>query len=323
MDESVKRLMEVAKRIRAWQTERQLSDAQLLKRYRGLGTDRTFGRIMGGDFEELDVQRWAAEYEAVWQCIELEAEATTPAEPLYDDLSSVVEVRRAVAEAMREQGTNRLVLVQGVTGSGKTSTARLLQAKYGARVVYVEADETWKESLGSMLKGILAAVGVEAPPPAASDMLVQVCKHLSERGRICLIIDEGHHLGPRTLNLCKTILNRTPGEIVLFTMGTLWRRLESAAFEEARQLSQNRLCERIRCEAIPACDVALIVQRRLGISGADAKRAGEVIADAANKVGGGLTVVKLICRRALKLAGGKDVALETVGKAIQQVISTR
>jgi hypothetical protein len=48
MDELSKRLRDVAGRIRGWQTERRLSDSELLRRYRGLGTDRTFGRVIGG-----------------------------------------------------------------------------------------------------------------------------------------------------------------------------------------------------------------------------------------------------------------------------------
>jgi type II secretory pathway predicted ATPase ExeA len=322
MDEMTKRLREVAGRIRGWQTERRMSDAELLRRYRGLGTDRTFGRIMGGDLDELDVERWAKDYEAVWQCMQMESEESTAEEPLYDDLSIVLDVRRAVAEAMREQGSSRLVLVQGPNGSGKSSSARMLQARYGARVVIAEANETWKESAGAMLSGILEALGDKTPIPSAADRLRKAVEKLST-SRTCLVIDEAHHLGPRTLNLVKTLINQTPGEIVLLAMGTLWRRLETQVYEEARQLTQDRLCERIRLEAVEIGDVEKIAQRRLGLGGGDARKAGETICQAARQVGGGLAVVKLICRKTRKLAGKEAVTAEILARAIALVVSSR
>ena len=322
MDELSKRLKEVAGRIRGWQTERRLSDSELLRRYRGLGTDRTFGRVMAGDLDELDVARWTADYEAVWQCIQMESEEATADEPHYDDLSPVLDLRRAVAEAMREQGTSRLVLVQGPTGSGKSTAAQMLRARYGARVQIAEADETWKDSPAAMLAGILDALGDKAPPISAAARLRKLIERLGAT-RTCLVIDEAHHLGPRTLNLVKTLINQTPGEIVLLAMATLWRRLETQAYEEARQLTQNRLCERIRLEAVEQGDVEKIVARRLGLPGGDGKKVAETICQAVRQAGGGLAFVKLVCRKARKLAGKEAVAVETVGRALSLVSGSR
>ena len=48
-----------------------------------------------------------------------------------------------------------------------------------------------------------------------------------------MAVHNRHHLGPRPLNLIKTILNKTQTVIVLSAMDTLFRRLEMNAFEEA------------------------------------------------------------------------------------------
>lgn len=325
MEELKQRLKDVGAKVRGWQLERRLSDAELLRRYRGLGTDRTFGRIICGDLDELDVARWVNDYEAVWQCIQMDSEESTIEEPLYDDLYGVIELRRAVAEAMREQGTSRLVLVQGPTGCGKTTAARMLRARYGARVQICEADETWKESPPAMLGGILAVFGVDNPPPSAAQRLMKLIKILKET-RTCLVIDEAHHLGPRTLNLIKTIINQTPGEVVMLAMATLWKKLERESYEEARQLTQNRLCERIRLDTVEVADVEKIVKRRLGetLPASIVQKAAESICDAVRQKGGGLSLVKLICRKARKLSGkDKSVGLEDVGKAIALVVASR
>ena len=63
-------LVALAQKIRAWQEVRKLSDNELLRRLPGLGSTKTFGRILKNDLEELDLERWLSEYRAVWALIE-------------------------------------------------------------------------------------------------------------------------------------------------------------------------------------------------------------------------------------------------------------
>jgi hypothetical protein len=138
------------------------------------------------------------------------------------------------------------------------------------------------------------------------------------------VIDEAHHMGPKTLNMVKSIINQTPGEVVALAMETLWKKLEKGAYEEARQLTQNRLSERVVFGHKPdAADVRMLLRDRLDADEALLKKvAGPLREQAA--VHGHLNFVNLVCRRARRLAGdGAAVDVECIAEAMQQVIETR
>jgi DNA transposition AAA+ family ATPase len=314
-------LSQVAAQIRGYQKGRKLSDSEMLRQFAGLGSAHTYQRIVTGELDEVDAERWLREYRAVWSLIQMLEESAAEDDPIYDDLTTVLDLRQAVAAAMREKGNNRLVIVQGPSGSGKTTAALLLAAKYGARVAVCEANEIWKDNANAMLAGILRALGVRQPPIPVAEKLVATIEKLGET-RVCLVIDEAHHLGPKTLNLVKSILNQTPGEIVLLAMGTLWNRLETQAYAEARQLTQNRLSERVRYDGVEVADVQRMLERRLGMPAAAAAAAAKALRQAAQSHGN-MAFVKLLCRKARRLAGKGEVTPEIVQQAAQRVIETR
>jgi len=313
-------LSQIAAKIRGWQEERKLSDSQMLREFPGLGSTKTYTRIVAGDCEDLDCERWLRDYAAVWNLIQLLAESAAEQEEIYPDLTTVTDLRKAVADAMRETGNARLVLVQGPSGSGKTTAARFLQAKYGARIVICEATEIWKDNANAMLGGILQSLGTKQPPVSMAERFNLAVSRLAE-SRCCLVIDEAHHLGPRTLNLVKSIINQTPGEVVLLALGTLWQRLETQAYAEARQLTGNRLAERLRFEGVETADVERILERRLGMDG-EAKAAAKALAQAA-RAHGNLAFVRLVCRQARRLAGNSRVTADHLARATALVAGTR
>lgn len=329
MDEQRRQLIETAKQIRDWQKThvdkdgRDYTTASFLRAYPALGTDRVYSRILAGDVAELDVNRWLAEYAAVAELLQMEDARSREDDPVYDDLTGVLDLRKAVSRVMREKGINRLVVMQMPQGCGKTTSARIVAGKFGARAVYCEATEIWRENINAMLGGLLLALGVQpgSVPVSQAARWMKVCEILTERRR-CLLIDEAHHLGLRTLNLIKSLINQTPGEVVLLAMDTLWRRLEMAACEEARQLTQNRLMERIRAEGANESDVKVMLERRLGMKGKDAGQAAKEVVRV-GKLQGNLTFANLVCREAKGLAEGGEVTLETIAKAIAGVAGTR
>ena len=329
MDETRTELLATAKRIGEWRKThidkegKPYTVAAFLRDYPALGTDRVFNRILDGDLEDLDVARWARDYAAVWALLQMLDERAEQRDPMYDDLTLVLDLRKAVARVMRETGINRVVVVQLPQGCGKSTAATLTAARYGARVVVCEATEIWRDRIGDMLKGLLLAIGLsEASIPISQGARwLELCRRLNER-RVCLMIDEAHHLGPRTLNLVKSLVNQTPGEFVLLAMDTLWRRMETAAYEEARQLTQNRLMERIRADGANLADIAVMVERRLGIKAAEAAKAARAIADRCAKQGH-LTFANLVCREARDRAKGREVTAEDIANAITRVAGTR
>jgi type II secretory pathway predicted ATPase ExeA len=182
-------------------------------------------------------------------------------EDLYDDFTGVAQFKKALLDAMHERSPARLIIVEGDTGTGKTSIRRVVQNKYGARMLNIEATVAWGDSPMAMLGAIIKATGSRELPPGQADRFDKTVEILNA-GRRCVTIEEAHHLGVRLLNLLKSLVNLTPGEFATLAYPTLWARLEKAAYHEARQLTGNRLADRIRLQ-VDAADVRKFVARRV------------------------------------------------------------
>jgi type II secretory pathway predicted ATPase ExeA len=314
-------LSTIVHQIRDWQLARALSDAALVKKFSGLGSTKTFKSLLEGNLDGYDIEHWRVDYEKVLMLMELEAHFTDNDEPTYDDLSNISNARMAVQDAMGEKGNNRLVIIEGPSGSGKTTSARCLAALFGSRVVLAEADETWKESLAAMLAGILRALGVREIPASADDRKTKVLQTLSG-SPVCLVIDEAHHLGPRTLNMVKTILNQTRCQVVFLCIPTLFVKLESSAYEEAKQLTKNRLAERVRITSPSVSDVEKFLDHRLNLDRSILRACAKSVSERAGQFGC-WNFVNLVCRKARQLAGKSAIDMEVFTQAIQKAQQSR
>ena len=159
-DEMIKELAGLAREARDYQAKHDLTTSRLIREFPGLGSDKTLGLIASGEptkLEDLDLERWLAEYRATITMMRTLEEKKARKDEVYDDLTTVKHLRLAVMEAMTDRSNSRLVLAVGPSGSGKTTALEMLQKRYGAkRVLLLEADETWK-SPGPMLDAIARA----------------------------------------------------------------------------------------------------------------------------------------------------------------------
>lgn len=320
VDQDAVELQRLAAQVRELQQARNLTTAEMIRRYPGLGSDKTFGSILAGRLEELDVARWLISYRSVWAVLESLSSREEAEEEVYDDLAAVTLLRKAMTDLLAERSIARLILVEGDSGSGKSSAAHALQRRYGQRVVIVEASDCWGTSAMAMLGVILQALGVRETALTAAGRLLQVQQRLQDR-RTCLIIDEAHHLRPVALNTLKTLVNTTPGEFVLLTLPTLWRRLELGAYEEVRQLTGNRLSERIVLGGVREADVRRLLERRAGVKDTQAVRA--VREAAAVRGRGNLQFVRQVALRLRDMQITGEPTLEQVCAAIQQQLQRR
>ncbi len=308
----------LAQRIRAWQEIRKYSDNELLRRLPGLGSTKTFSRILKGDLAELDLDRWLSEYRAVWALIESLSGRDTNEEELYEDLSTVVQLRRSIVEILECRSIRRVVLLEGDSGLGKSKALTLLQRKYGQRILVVEATEVWADNPNAFLGSILDALGVKEQALSREGRLRQVVNKLSAH-RTALAIDEAHHLGPACLNTCKTLINQTPGEILLLALPTLWRRLERANYEEVKQLLGNRLAERIKIGELRETDVRKLLARRIK---AEDTRSASAVLEAA-KTRGNLSFAAAVCERVIAKEIEGAATHEHVLAALQAELARR
>ena len=237
-------LIDLARQIHAWQERSDLKTAQMIALFKGIGSDRTFRDMREGQIERYDYEQQLSNYRAVWSEIQARDERAAE-EPIYSDLSTVEEIRRATLEAMRTNGSNRVVIVLAGSGMGKSFALRALRDKYGSRIIMAEAGTVWQDRPGELLGAILKAAGYEGNVQGTTERMVKV-QEILRKSRRCVAIDEAHHMGPHCLGTIKALVNSTPGEFLLAAMATLWHRMESGAYQEARQISTNRLCERVR-----------------------------------------------------------------------------
>ena len=299
-------LIETAAKIAAWGEGHGMSRAQLVRNFTDLGSEKSFRDISAGNLEGYNAENQLTKYRAVYATME-ELANQGGEERIYDDLGTVVKIRRAFLGVVKATGTNRVLIVQGESGIGKTTAVGLLRGKYGTgRISYVEASDVWADSPNAFLGAILRALGVTELPAGRVQRLEEVQARLAISRR-CLVIDEAHHLGPHCLNTVKTLVNTTPGEFILVAIPTLWNKLQAHAYQEAKQIATNRLSERVKL-TLDEADIRLYLSKRFkddGTSGGPEPRPRN---DAA------LKVAAKIIRPAALLAGNyafvRDVARE-------------
>lgn len=264
-------VVSLARQIRAWQEGRspRISDEQMLRSYPGLGSTKTYRRIREGDVEGLVLLNHLPKYKGVW----LQIEETTGAngrEEIYADLTPAYESCRGAALLIPQHGRERLMLIEGPTGSGKTFSLESISRRYAGQCVMIEAKTSWT-SVNAMVCDWLTALDIFSDPnqDGESKMPIAFGRRLSclighlKAHRMIILIDEGHHLSAEGLNIIKSILNATDCVIIIACISTLWGKLASRAWEEAAQLVYNRLFERVRLVPPAADDAEMFLTRRV------------------------------------------------------------
>lgn len=269
-------LIETAAKIAAWGEAHGMSRAQLVRNFTDLGSEKSFRDISNGDLEGYNAENQLTKYRAV--CATMAELADQGGEEnIFDDLGTVVKLRKAFLGVVKAAGTNRVLIVQGESGVGKTTAVGLLRGKYGSgRISYVEASDVWADSPNAFLGAILRALGMTELPAGRVQRLEEVQARLAISRR-CLVIDEAHHLGPHCLNTVKTLVNTTPGEFILVAIPTLWNKLQAHAYQEAKQIATNRLSERVKL-TLEESDIRTYLAKRFPKAGpAELKVAAKII----------------------------------------------
>jgi hypothetical protein len=334
-------LTERAELIRDWAKQRNLSDRQLERKFPGIGSAATLSRILSQDWERVKVDRQLPNYRAVCLLLEDYAKAEKRNEKVIDSLSRVIRVEAAIKQAMLNDDNTRLVMVQGPSASGKTTSTQLACSKLkGYEVVNTEADESWRESPMAMAMAIITGLsGVsikrnegsqgKVTHVSARTALDEVYERISNRSMV-LVIDQADMLGPKTLNTCTSVLNKCPRLVlVLVCLETLWNLLMTRHFETCRQLTENRLSARVVFQAANetdpdwVADATAILKDRIQWEKPDlADRAAKMIAKEAG-MRGNLKFLTLAIRQARNLNLEKPVSLEDFALAITKVRAAR
>ena len=189
---------------------------------------------------------------------------------------------------------NRLVVYLAPTGGGKTALARNLKIQHDG--LLVEGRESWRRSYMAALCDIAAVAGVrelETLMTRGEHAIETALLERLNKQRQVLLIDEGEYFGPRTINLCKFMLNQTPTVVVIFAIPQLYDWWQRTAWEQAAQL--NRRAEAIvHAGPVTADDVRVFLLGEKITLGSDSRAAAAELATAANSFGHYDTLLRVL-----------------------------
>ena len=324
-------LLQLAQNIAGWQerTSPRMSNEAMIKRFRGLGSSKTYRRLVNGDTDFADLTGPLSRYRGVWKQIQ-EMSGSDGREEIYSDLTPTFEVGMAVSQLLPQRGNERIVLVEGPTGGGKTKALEYVASIYPGQTVWLEATEAWS-SLNVMMGDFLVALGLykDTPedrrrmPASKGARLQEVITDLKQSRRV-ILLDEGHHMVAGGLNLLKGILNQSDSVLVIACIDTLWTKLAAKSWREASQLVFNRLYERVRLAPPTADDVEYFLTRRVSIlAGTEWKKACPRIAEFAEN-SGAFAFLRRVASAANAMADQPTSAdLVKIGETLKQSLRTR
>ena len=308
MNEKVE-IIDICKVISAYAVRRGIGLRKLVAEFPALGSVSTFSDMKAGKTDKYDLPAQIANYRAVAQYV---AEGAGHEERY--PLQAVAVIEGAVKKVMRSWGLDRVVVVDGESGMGKTTAVEMLCAKYGSRLMLLETTEVWDDNPRALLWVILKAFGVLTPPASKVDALDRVLEHLSV-SRKCLVIDEAHHLGPRCMNVVKTLVNQSPGEFCLLGIPSVWAKMFKQAYIEARQLFTNRLSERVTLVLDDGAVGEYVKFVFADAAAAEVKKAAQLIRPAAMQHGN-MAFVRDVCREMEELT--QDAVIAAVQRVAAQ-----
>lgn len=319
------RLKELAHLVDDWRTAKNIAKDKMAPRFKGIiKSYRNIERILAGQFDELNIEGNLGQLEAIWSLIN--SPAPRPTVKPYDDFNVALQLRNAFLRTMAKTGPNRVIILTAPTGRGKSKALEVLRDRYKARIVTLSASRVWKDKPMALLAEIWAALGKNGGLGFGRVALKNVEESL-KANRIAVAIDEAHYLGPEQLNTITTLVNSTPGEWILVGQPTLWSRLENdrGAYNEARQLTKNRLSCRIRVADLADGDpeVRYLLERRLPWLKTDAEKgAAQMMRHAA--ANGNLGMVRNVIERCEEaIDEGAPEAWDTFAQALAQELNER
>lgn len=301
--ESIIELRDIAQKALVFQQSRKWSDAEIVKQFSGLGSTKTYKRILDleDDLNELNIEAQLIKYRGAESQINKLIAEERGEEIEYTDFQNIEMALGAVSSAACEKSSNdRFVCIEGENGTGKDAILNAIVNQYTRKVVVsVEATELWREGNHSTPGDILAAFGVKNIPHMPALRWEAVHAEFARNHKI-LVVNEAHHMGWRQLNNFKSIINKTQNTtwavVVFLCVPALIGRLKSKNYEEAKQLFGNRLKAAIRLQPPTTKEATLLMARR-GVTfktDADAARAAAALVVEAPEYGNWRHICRVI-----------------------------
>ncbi len=300
---TIAELRSVAGQIETWRKSYGLTIDGLLKEYPGMGDAQggAYSAARRGVMGGRNPMKLLPAYRLVLSELERRA-VTLQQDDLYVDLPHVTEFIEHADGLSAQRGMQRLLVVKGASGAGKSSLLRALAQERPGKVLSFTAHVGWRSfyaALGEMLLATGTPERTTTPDNPGLDRLQGYAARtaalterlLSLRKIVCL--DEMQSVSRDFLTWLKDSINaaQASGTALCFVVSAqdaLWKKLGREAPEEMRQLLHNRLY--LSYEVPPATPegVLSVITRRLPLTGTDngkAAMAARLIADASGGKG--------------------------------------
>lgn len=322
-------LQRLARQAKSWYEARNWSQEKFCKMFSNLSGHRrvlqTLTAHPPSKWLGYDLPSWVSKYRLLtgalreYELREFDAELLT-------DLPHVVAFTDALRTMRASTGLRRALLIDGVGGSGKTSLITLMARALSAdRVIRVRGRQSWA-SFGTALRHWLEALGQPVPetkrPPSAATLQERVAVALLKAGDVVVAVDELHRACPQMINALTDWITDAAeaGNRVHFVLAaepSLWDTLTGHYRAEARQLTWNRLSDRLSLGPPDAAECLRLLGQRVDLSLIkDLPEAGKMLAGHAAHRGGRAFIEDV--RRAAVQVGAALTArtLETIAKGV-------
>lgn len=264
----------------AWRKARGMTDEQFVAQFGNVCGDRkTFAQFARQDPSKWDrrPENWLKEYRLLQRSLaDFDEASATP--PLLE-LPQTAIFASAVKELRRRMDEKRVLWVEGIRGSGKSSLLRSLRATLGeSRCILIRGRQSWA-SFGIMLQHWLEALGQEVKetrrPESAARLQERVARALREAGDIVVAVDEAHCIPSGGLNFLRDIANdaheaSTRVHFVGAAIPSKWDDLTARYKEEAAQLVR-RFSDRISLDSPDAEECLMLLSQRVDLAALEGK----------------------------------------------------
>jgi hypothetical protein len=330
--DQIQKLRSLAAEVRTYQLERGWSDARLCKEIASVGSSKTYKRALdpADDLEDLSLDNQVRNFQSAVETIQAKRKTDRSPEPEYPNFTNCttaeIAVRRASLED--EECVARLVIIDGQTGTGKDAVRRHLVRRFPNNTVALEANDLWKSSPTTGHLAVYQALKIvkqqdQKTPRTPRDLLAEIIAVLRER-KLILIINEAHHMALPGLNMVKTIINATPTVVILEWIPVGGTRLLGSNYEEAIQLTGNRLCERVMLPTPPSDEILFMFDDQgVKFENVEVRNSAAKLLEADAPAYGNWRFVIQVKRKLQELAKRGPVTQAAVGKAIAEVKSMR
>lgn len=267
-DTTTTELRSLAQRIEQFQLEQKWSDTRLLREVPQIGSSKPYRNILRGKLDELSIDAQLTKYRAALKRVEALRTRTKRPEPEYRTFQNVTESLSAVEAALLENSLRRFVAIVGESGTGKSTVRRFITGQHKEITIAFEAHDHWGGSLRCIANAAVAAFntarkGKVQCHPQIPTITVENLIGGIESQRLILLVDEAHHLGPRGINMLKSLINACPNLVVVAEfIPSLLKQLTRNNFEECRQLFLNRMCEIVELPSPPAAEIRQLLENR-------------------------------------------------------------